>query len=135
MHELLWFVQMPAAVKQFTLCVSIRVTNFMTECIEEQWHRQCCSQCLILSLIGEVNAVVMQFTLWQVSLVCQTGAAEDADVVLFFAGITMLNERECRTTDQAPAWVPFLEGEGLDRHHLDLPASQNDTLQVRRFSL
>ncbi|KAK9844957.1 hypothetical protein WJX74_009041 [Apatococcus lobatus] len=56
-------------------------------------------------------------------------AAEDADVVLFFAGITMLNERECKATDQAPAWVPFLEGEGLDRHDLNLPASQLDTLQ------
>ena len=62
-------------------------------------------------------------------IVWPAGAAEEAELVLFFAGITMLNERECQT-EEAPAWVPFLEGEGLDRHDLSLPASQVDTLQV-----
>lgn len=74
---------------------------------------------------GAAAAVNLTGFLWR------TGAAEEAELVLFFAGITMLNERECQTTDQAPAWVPFLEGEGLDRHDLNLPASQVDTLQVR----
>lgn len=78
-----------------------------------------------MSSDGAATAVNLTEVLWQ------TGAAEEAELVLFFAGITMLNERECQTTDQAPAWVPFLEGEGLDRHDLNLPASQVDTLQVR----
>ncbi len=70
---------------------------------------------------------------------CASGAAESADVVIFFAGVTMLNQRDCKTSEDAPGWVPFLEGEGQDRHNIDLPASQTDMLKVlisaKRFNM
>ena len=63
-------------------------------------------------------------------MACNAGQAESADVILFFAGVTMLNQRDCQTSEEAPGWVPFLEGEGQDRHDINLPATQIDMLKV-----